>query len=164
MDRELTEAEKATNYETLRHINDVRWCLAYVQQKLYERGIDHDQSKLKDPELEAFVRMTPKLKGSTYGSDEYKGMLKELGPALEHHYANNRHHPEHHPNGIRDMNLVDLIEMLCDWYAATSRHADGDLAKSLIHNEKRFNIPPDIMNLLWSTALAFHWVEKRPST
>ena len=160
MDRELTEAEKATNYETLRHINDVRWCLYHVEQKLRARGLDHDRSKLKDPELATFVEMTPKLKGSTYGSDEYKGFLAEMKPALDHHYANNRHHPEFHPNGIKGMNLVDLIEMLCDWYAATTRHADGDLTKSLIHNEKRFNIPPDIMNLLWSTAEAFHWAQR----
>jgi hypothetical protein len=37
-----------------------------------------------------------------------------MAPALKHHYENNRHHPEHFKNNIDDMNLIDLIEMLCD--------------------------------------------------
>ena len=46
-------------------------------------------------------------------------------PAIDHHYANNRHHPEHWPNGINDMTLMDLIEMLADWKAATARNKNG---------------------------------------
>jgi len=30
----------------------------------------------------------------TYGSDEYKECLKQMGVALRHHYLHNRHHPE----------------------------------------------------------------------
>ena len=49
-----------------------------------------------------------------------------MGPALQHHYEDNCHHPEHYRNGIHDMNMVDLIEMLCDWRAAIKRyHPDG---------------------------------------
>jgi len=39
--------------------------------------------------------MTPKLAGSTYGSEEYKAFLGQMKPALDHHYAVNDHHPEH---------------------------------------------------------------------
>jgi len=45
-----------------------------------------------------------------------------MKPAIEHHYKNNRHHPEHFNNGIDEMNLVDLIELLCDWKAASERN------------------------------------------
>lgn len=41
-----------------------------------------------------FTRFTPRLKGMTYGSPEYKQCLAEMGPGLRHHYAANRHHPE----------------------------------------------------------------------
>ena len=37
------------------------------------------------------------------------------------------------------MNLIDLIEMLCDWKAATLRHEDGDIIKSIEINSKRFD-------------------------
>lgn len=94
MTRELTQAEKATNYETLTHICAVRSLLYAVQCSLNLRGQVHDDSKLADPELATFVEFTPKLKGSTYGSDEYKGFLAAMKPALAHHYAHNPHHPE----------------------------------------------------------------------
>ena len=34
------------------------------------------------------------------------------------------------------MNLVDIVEMFCDWLAATKRHDDGDIYKSIEHNSK----------------------------
>jgi len=44
-----------------------------------------------------------------------------MKPALEHHYALYRHHPEHFQNGIDDMNLIDLVEMFADWKASSER-------------------------------------------
>lgn len=83
---------------------------------LLERLIIHDESKLHDPEIDTFAKLikTP-LNTYEYMSDEYKGALSELGEALTHHYENNRHHPEYHKNGIADMNILDIIEMLLDW-------------------------------------------------
>ena len=49
------------------------------------------------------------------------------------------------------MNLVDLTEMICDWMAATMRHADGDIYKSLEINRKRFNIPDVLVKILKNT-------------
>jgi hypothetical protein len=98
--------------ETLAHILTVRDLLQKVRVELIHRGQEHDASKLKDPEREAFAVQTPKLKGLTYGSDEYKAILREIKPAIDHHYAVNRHHPEHFPEGIEEMTLLDLIEML----------------------------------------------------
>lgn len=124
----------------------------------------HDASKLQEPEKSAFDRMTPKLKGLTYGSQEYKDALAELKPALDHHYANNSHHPEHWKlNGINGMDLMDLVEMLCDWKAATMRHADGDFGKSMEISEKRFEIGWQLMQILHNTAIRFGFYE-RPST
>jgi hypothetical protein len=63
----------------------------------------------------------------------------------------NRHHPEHFENGIRGMNLIDLIEMFCDWYAATQRHNDGDIIMSIEINQKRFEYSDDIKAILKNT-------------
>ena len=43
-------------------------------------------------------------------------------------------------SGVNDMTLVDLVEMLADWKAATERHDDGDLAKSLEIQRERFGL------------------------
>lgn len=152
---ELSLEERATNDETRKHIETIRNLLNMMVVELLHRGEIHDQSKLGDLERQTFVEYTPKLKGSTYGSDEYKGFLKAMGPALSHHYANNRHHPEFFEHGIHDMNLVDILEMLIDWKAASTRHDNGDLAKSIEINEKRFNMPPILVTLLQNTARDF---------
>ena len=118
----------------------------------------HDQSKLESPEVEMFDEFTPKLRDLTYGSDEYKACTAAMGDALKHHYSVNRHHPEWHERGIRGMNLLDLTEMLADWKAATLRHADGDLERSIRQNAERFGYGDEIENLLMTTAKDLGWV------
>ena len=78
-------------------------------------------------------------------------ILKAMQPALDHHYGGNSHHPEYYENGISDMSLFDLAEMLMDWKAAVERHNDGDILKSLEINIKRFNISPDLAKILSKT-------------
>ena len=94
-------------------------------------------------------------KDTFYGSDEYKEFLAGMKPALDHHYAENRHHPEHFENGIDGMDLFDLVEMLFDWKEATERHNNGDILKSLDINEKRFNISPQLKQILANTVTNF---------
>lgn len=55
--------------------------------------------------------------------------------------------------GIGRMNLFDLLEMICDWKAATERHADGNLLKSFEINKDRFEISSELLEILISTAL-----------
>jgi hypothetical protein len=123
-----------------------------------QRLLDHDQSKLEEPEVEIFDEFTPKLRESTYGSDEYKGYLGQMQVALRHHYAANRHHPEHHDDGIQGMHLIDLLEMMCDWKAATLRHADGDLIESIEKNQERFGYSDELKAILVNTA---RWIETK---
>lgn len=144
--------------DTYEHIGVVRGYLLKVATALMERAHEHDLSKLQEPERELFDKYTPLLRDTTYGSDEYKAYLKEMGEALSHHYAANRHHPEHFENGIRDMTLVDVLEMLMDWKAATQRRADGDLEKSISQNAERFGYGPELSRLLLNTAREFGWV------
>lgn len=183
--------------KTHEHIRDVRGFMNDVITNLMTRAHVHDTSKLNSPEAEVFEEFTPKLRGLTYGSDEYKACLAAMKPALDHHYANNSHHPEHYKmwgcplcksvfpeyevpestctveryrfcpkccpqgtmyeatldpaSGIRGMSLLDLLEMLCDWRAATMRHADGDIFKSIEINQKRFGYSDEIKQILLNT-------------
>lgn len=149
----MTKEELETIHATEQHINEVRKLLRFFSMKLLMRGETHDRSKLSGAELEAFVEYTPKLKGSTYGSEEYNGFLKGMRVALDNHYACNRHHPEHFADGVRGMNLVDLVEMYCDWAAATLRHDDGNLMRSIDVGEKRFMMDPQLAQVFRNTAL-----------
>jgi hypothetical protein len=152
MSIEKSLSEDQVKAETIKHISEVRHLLLKVMHEVLQRGLDHDMSKFSEDEFPLFVEYTPKLKGCTYGSDEYKQYLKELKPALDHHYAENRHHPEHFENGVRGMNLCDVIEMFCDWLAATKRHDDGDIDKSIEINSKRFDFGDDLKEIFTNTA------------
>ena len=118
---------------------------------MIRRANVHDNSKLESPEKELFDEFTPKLKGCTYGSEEYKEYLKELKVALDHHYQNNSHHPEHYENGVNGFDLFDLMEMAMDWCAAVERHDDGDIFKSLEINTERFQLSNQIVCILHNT-------------
>jgi hypothetical protein len=148
---ELSQAELATNAITWTHIDLVMRLLASAQIELMRRQFTHDRSKLAPPEVSVFTEYTPKLRGSTYGSEEYKAMLAEMQPALDHHYAHNRHHPEFFENGIEGMNLFDLIEMFIDWNAAVKRHSDGCIYKSIEINTERFGLSGQLVRILKNT-------------
>lgn len=137
--------------DTLLHIRRVSELLHNVIADFAERASVHDASKLKSPEKELFDEYTPLLKNTTYGSEKYNIFKEEMKSGLDHHYKNNSHHPEHYANGIDDMNLLDIIEMLADWKAATERHADGDIKKSLEINRERFKISDQLYKIILNT-------------
>lgn len=134
--------------DTLKHIRRVQQLLGKMSRDLLVRGEVHDDSKLGPEEKPLFDEMTPLLKSLTYGSDEYKASLEKLGGALKHHYANNTHHPEHYATGIAGMNVLDVVEMLCDWKAASERTKDGDFVKSVELGIERFKIEPQLASIL----------------
>jgi Family of unknown function (DUF5662) len=146
--------------ETRQHIDRVRDFLDRAIGDLGYRQAVHDQSKLAEPELSAFDVATPKLAQLEYGSEEYKQSLRELGPALQHHFEHNDHHPEHYENGVRGMSLMALIEMLCDWRAASERVKqrtdDPEKVKTftdgLAFNQQRFGYSDELAAILLNTA------------
>mgnify|MGYP003311482372 CR=1 FL=1 len=78
----------------------------WVENKKNDLGnsiLLHVLAVVSSYEVELFAEVTPKIASTTYGSEEYNGFLDKLKPALDHHYASNRHHPQHFVNGINDM-------------------------------------------------------------
>lgn len=59
-------------------------------------------------------------------------------------------------SSINEMNLFDLLEMLIDWIAATKRHADGDIQKSLKLNRDRFGMGDQLVQVFENT---LPWIE-----
>jgi hypothetical protein len=143
--------------DTKEHIKAVRGFLGDVVGDLSARSLIHDGSKLEEPEKSMYDKFTPKLRAMTYGSDEYKDCLKQMGPALKHHYEANSHHPEHYANGVNGMSLLDVMEMLADWKAAGMRHADGSIVQSLEINRKRFDISDQLYEILQNTVKELGW-------
>lgn len=53
---------------------------------------------------------------------------------------------------ISDMNLIDVLEMLCDWRAAGERNKNGNIKKSIEVNAERYGLSPQLRKILENTA------------
>jgi len=147
--------------ETQQHISDVRAIMNFISAALFVRGTDHDRSKLEHPEVFGYSQHSYGLASKAFGSPAYELKPAELQEAIDHHYENNRHHPEHHEDGIRGMNLLDLVEMVVDWKAASLLNGDGDFMKSIEISAERFGLSEDLVAILKNTVAVLEGAEKR---
>lgn len=134
--------------DVMEHKRKVKYWMTDAANSLLARADIHDASKLVEPEKQVFDVYTPKLKELIFGSDEYKAALAGMGEGLKHHYAHNRHHPEHFENGINGMMLIDLVEMFCDWCAAAEAKG-GPI--DIDYLSKRFGIDAQLAGILINT-------------
>lgn len=109
MHTDLTLEERAYNFETMLHMARVRDLVNVFVCEMLRRAERHDQTKIQRPEVTVLVA-APSLAGINYGSPEYAESKRIVAPALEHHYANNRHHPEHFPS----VNTAEITRLLVD--------------------------------------------------
>ncbi len=138
---------------TREHIQRVAELLGKCATELIERGVNHDKSKLSDPELPILAtvqEIVDKNGYSDYGSPEYYNVMSILKPMHDHHYAHNRHHPEHYTDGVMGMTLFDLIEMFVDWKAASDRA--GDPLIHISQSTNRYGIDTQLATILRNTA------------
>ena len=162
MDRHIKE---------LFYLNDTRQHQQYVAgymiecaKKLLDRATCHDASKLAEPEIESYIDPVWVLNNEDieYGSERYKEVTARMGEGWEHHKAVNDHHVEHwslsgHPelpinDPIRYMDMFALLEMLCDWVAASKRKGN-DPALPIDHIKKKigYGLDPQLESILRNT-------------
>jgi len=147
----MTHEERFCMEDTLAHIRLFQTYMRWAIDMLMNQMIWHDHSKLSPEAFDTFVEYGPKLRNCTYGSEEYKGFLAGMKKALDYHYEQEDHHPEHHEDGIRRMDLISILAMFLDWRSATERHHDGDIRRSIEHNQKRFGYSDDVKQILLNT-------------
>lgn len=122
-----------------------------IKPYIDKRFENHDRSKLQDPELTMYNTYIPQLQKVKYGSDEYNAIRDKMyNEGLKHHFEVNRHHPEHFSGNLNQMNLIDLLEMLCDWYAASQR-SDTSFEEGLMINFERYNVSPILVDIIMNT-------------
>lgn len=138
-------------FKTMRHIETVRNYLCLCIRELLDRQIWHDQSKLMEPELSQLQEYLDAMNGTKYATPEYFDKLSKFKNLISTHHKLNSHHPEYYPNGVNDMNLFDVIEMVCDWKSASFRQANNDFFGTLYINKKRYNIDDQLFNIIQNT-------------
>lgn len=142
----MTYDSRPDNYA---HIAQVRGLMLAAVNDLIRRAHEHDASKIEGEELAIFDAITPELRRHEYGTPEYKTAAEKARA----HVVNpaNDHHPECHADGIHGMHLGQLLELCCDWIAASRRNPNGDVITSLAINADRFGYGPEFEGILRRT-------------
>lgn len=169
------------------HIRRVQEHMQYIQSRLNIRAVIHDQSKYSDEER-GLVLGKPSLDKYEYMSKEERSALEALQDSLKHHYAVNSHHPEHfityacgacfkeypkgtykcpecgydvweQQEGVLGMSLLDLIEMVCDWKAASEMSPNGSFKGSIEYSKERFKLSPELMRIIENTGRELGWIK-----
>lgn len=115
------------NYANIDHISDVKKLVDFFASELHKSASSHDWTKITEPYRSMFYRdMCAVMEGRM---NFYDGEWSKL-----HYNSLERHHLARHcPD---DVNMFDVIEMLCDCVAAgMARH--GDVYEVVV--------PPDVL-------------------
>ena len=138
-----------------RHVDYVNLLMKNAVSELLRRASVHDSSKFVEPEKPYYDYGYAPDKQHPFGTPEYYAVKKEMAPGINHHYANNDHHPEYFPNGMAGMSLFSIMEMAMDWLAASdySGREDGDIFSSVDHLQNKFGFDDMFKSILINTYL-----------
>lgn len=123
---------------------------------LLKRGEEHDNSKLEEPEFSGWCKMDEEPR-YPYGSYEYNEKIKRFHPLFVEHWKKNRHHPEYFNYNFEDMDLIDMVEMLCDWLSYRDCITYSEASKLVSTQCDRYNFSDDVKELILNT-LKNHFV------
>jgi len=146
----------------LRHQRIVAAYMRRLAYALLEVAEVHDLSKLSLDEFGGFVEMNHVAREHKFGSEEYYAALENRDDVVGLHYQRNRHHPEHHDRGIDDMTLVDLVEMVADWQAASDVYGKATFEEGLKVLRDRFGLTSCHLHLIWLIHDVFVGETERP--
>ncbi len=138
------------------HIRGVQAWMRHAIMLWTNRMVTHDQSKYSSPEL-PLIHQKARLDSIPLNTPEYYDALAQIKTAVQAHYECNTHHPEHYANGVLDMGLLDLMEMICDWRVAAEMNGT-DLAVSFDKCVERFDIPQELRTVLLNTYKELGWL------
>lgn len=144
------ETDNSTVSYTKAHIENVKAKMSFFASVLAMRGENHDKSKLLEPEVYGWMTMDREPK-YPYGSKEYYDKMHRYNEVIQHHYAVNSHHPEHFSDPNTQMDLIDLIEMLCDWFSYKGEISWLDGYNRILQQCERFHLDNTIKSLLLNT-------------
>lgn len=120
--------------DTRKHQQAVAERLIAVAKKFMDRAMNHDASKLEEPERSAYIEPVFALNSEEvpYGSSRYKELTAKMSEGWKHHEAINDHHigfflpysVQTLNDPVRCLDMFSLIEMCCDWIAAAKRRGN----------------------------------------
>lgn len=162
IDQKPTEA-MCRNFEmrTKKHIDLVAQNLRKLHKdtnwgdELLIRANAHDNSKYGKEEKEPYIWITEfhRCKNDGINFEYPPGIKEKADKASYHHITTNRHHPEFHDNP-KDMNDIDVVEMVCDWTAMAQELGEsGGSAKGWADKtvNKKWQFSDNQVELIYNT-------------
>ena len=86
---------------------------------------------------------------------KYFNKMKRWQKFFDHHYDNNRHHPNHFRNGILDMTLTDICEYLVDIISYYDEMHVHDAMDIIEKQQGRFRLDYQLSRILISTLIEY---------
>ena len=142
----------------LNHKKKVKDRMLFLAKEIIKRAEEHDNSKLKAPEINWLIEMDKEPKVE-YGTPEYFEKMKRWDKFFKHHYKNNSHHPDHYVQGVYGMTIVDLVEMMCDVVSYIEELHVCQTSKIIKEQKERFDIDEGIAQILINTLNYYYaWI------
>lgn len=138
------------------HVMNVQYAMSDVIEFLMLKLISHDSSKVFNDDELPLLQHKYMLDQLDYGSDEFVTLVNELKPAVKEHHYNNSHHIEFFNGNIEVMNLMDLLEMLCD-LRAFSLQKNKSIKTMLDEHKERYNLSDELAEILRTTCIDLGW-------
>lgn len=135
----------------VQHRYYVHFFVTKLIEELLLRANLHDISKLTSEEFDGFAKSIYYLKGPWGQEARPPEILKRLKQSLVTHYAYNDHHPEYFQNGMKDMDLIQMLELIVDWRAAMIGQGNHDIEETLRVGQERFKYPDYVKDILRNT-------------
>lgn len=112
--------------------------MAEDAKELRDRACVHDNSKLLNKE--EFQALTGIINDKSCLRDAHSALSAFKQDAIELHWKNNRHHPEHFEDASR-MGKVDRYEFVCDCCARSIQYGTDLLGFMETRQKERFHFP-----------------------
>lgn len=113
-----------------------------LAKDLLRRAFVHDDSKLDDDEMEKFLELKIKDNPFKNANSLLNDYEKER---ISVHWKKNRHHPEYFDN-VEDMEELDILEMVCDWFARSMQYNTDIIEFAMTRQKNRFKFPDYMFN------------------
>lgn len=113
---------------------------------LLQRASLHDNQKFKSEEISCMSQIIGTNNGMINPNYTMQDSDKML---IETHWKNNRHHPEYFKD-ISNMEELDIIEMVCDWYARQMQYKTDFMEFVITRQGNRFHFPDTMFKKILS--------------
>lgn len=135
------------------HVNTL---MKRVSNELRKRGSRHDNSKFSGLEAslgDMYHNEYAKINVLTPSKADVDDYVNKTQAATIEHYKLNDHHVEHFEHGLNDMDLIQIIELVCDSLAHLKErgHTDSECVREIERQFINYGASNDIIDVVKNT-------------